>query len=811
MFDTFSTKTKFETAFKNRLIEKYGLTVKESHITERYDVLGELVRDYAGINWRHTRSSVMKKEEKQLIYFSMEFLMGRLLVNNMQNLGIYDVCKAGLADLDIDINELEEEESDEGLGNGGLGRLAACFLDSIASLGYPGHGNTLRYEYGFFRQKFVNGKQTELPDQWLTNGNVWEVRKPKHAVEVKFYGRPETYIKTDGNFAVRLVDALCVQAMPYDISVVGYHNKLANTLRLWSAEPSSNNLPGNMSFEDYLTEIKMICHSLYPDDSTENGKLLRLKQEYFLVSSGLQSVLRSYFAHNGTLEGFADKYVFQLNDTHPILAIPEMLRLMMDDYGYGWEFAWGQIQKCIAYTNHTILAEALEKWPTFYIQRLLPRIYMIIEEINRRFNIYLSEKGVSDNEKRDVAIIKDGQVYMANMAIYACYSINGVAAIHTRILETNTFSSFFKLFPQKFNNKTNGITHRRWFLYSNPKLSSFVTNKIGEDWILHSEKLTDFDKFADDKTVQDRVLKIKHENKRSFAEFVKKTYAIDIDPSSIFDVQVKRLHAYKRQLMNVFHIMYLYSKIKEDSNFEMIPTTFIFGAKAAPSYVFAKSVIELINAVASYVNNDPQVSKFMKVVFIENYGVSLAEKIIPAADVSEQISTAGYEASGTSNMKFMMNGAITLGTLDGANIEIVEKAGKKNAIIFGLTAAEVANYENTGTYNPWDLYNTDPVINRVVNMLFNGPWSQDNQERFKVIFDELMQRNDQYFLLKDFRSYCEAHEQVQKLYARKYEWAKACIHNIANSGYFSSDRTIEQYVHDIWHLKKLEADDSEVK
>ncbi|MEG0977747.1 MAG: glycogen/starch/alpha-glucan phosphorylase [Bacilli bacterium] len=807
MFDTFKTKEKFEEAFKNRLIEKYGLTVKESHISERYDVLGELVRDYAGINWRHTRSSIVQSEKKQLIYFSMEFLMGRLLVNNMQNLGIYEVCKNGLADLDIDINELEDEESDEGLGNGGLGRLAACFLDSIASLGYPGHGNCLRYEYGFFRQKFVDGKQTELPDQWLTNGNVWEVRKPKHAVEVQFYGRPETYIRPDGSFAVRLVDSLSVQAMPYDISVVGYHNKLANTLRLWSSEPSSNNLPTNMSFEDYLSEIKMICHSLYPDDSNEAGKLLRLKQEYFLVSSGLQSAIRSYYGVHGNLEGFAEKYVFQLNDTHPILAIPEMMRIMMDGYGCGWDFAWEQVTKSIAYTNHTILAEALEKWPTFQLQRLLPRIYMIIEEINRRFNIFLSEKKVDDNSKRDMAIIKDGQVYMANMAIYAGFSINGVAAIHTRILETTTFSSFYKIFPRKFNNKTNGITHRRWFLYSNPKLSSFVTDKIGDEWILNSEKLVDFDKFADNAVVQNRVLRIKHENKRNFAEFVKNTYGIEIDPSSIFDVQVKRLHAYKRQLMNILHIMYLYNKIKENPNFEMIPTTFIFGAKAAPSYLFAKKVIELINSVASYVNNDPEVSKFIKIVFVENYGVSLAEKIIPAADVSEQISTAGYEASGTSNMKFMMNGAITLGTMDGANIEIVEKAGKENAIIFGLTAKEVETYENTGTYNPWDLYNTDPVINKVVNSLFNGPWAQDNQERFKIIFDELMSRNDQFFLLKDFHGYVEAHEKVQALYANKSAWAKACIHNIANSGYFSSDRTIEQYVKDIWHLEKLEAKD----
>ena len=799
----FKNKDEFMQTFTERLAEKYGVSVEESHITERYDILGEMVRDYAGIDWRASKSKIAKEDKKQLIYFSLEFLMGKTMYSNMQNLGIFDICKSGLEQLGINIEDLLNQEPDAGLGNGGLGRLAACFMDSIASLGYPGHGNTLRYEFGFFRQKFVDGKQTELPDQWLSNGNVWEVRKPKHAVEVQFYGRTEMYLKPDGNYAVRLVDTLAVKAMPYDVTIPGYRNGVANTLRLWSSEPSDCNLPTDMSFEDYLSEIKPICHVLYPDDSTEEGKILRLKQEYFLVSAGLQSVMRSYYRTHGGLEGFSDKFVFQLNDTHPILSIPEILRLMMDVYGYGWDFAWNAVTHSIAYTNHTILAEALEKWPVSQLQKLLPRIYMIIEEINRRFNIVLNEKKVSEADKHDMAIIKDGQVYMANMALYSCFSINGVAELHTEILKKNTFKAFYNLYPEKFSNKTNGITHRRWFMYSNPKLSSYVSEKIGNEWIKSPEKLKDFAKFADDKLVQNRVMRIKHDNKRLFSEFVNANYGIDIDSNSIFDVQVKRLHAYKRQLMNIFYVMYVYQKLKDDPAFKITPTTFIFGAKAAPSYLFAKKVIELINTVGCYVNNDPYVSKFIKVVFVENYCVSLAEKIIPATDVSEQISTAGYEASGTGNMKFMMNGAITLGTLDGANVEIVELAGKENEVIFGLNANEVKELEDNGTYNPWDLYNNDQTINTVLNMLFNGPWAVDNHDRFKLIFDELMSRNDQYFVLKDFKAYIEAHKKIEELYLDKEKWAHACIMNIANSGHFSSDRTIQEYINDIWHLEQL--------
>lgn len=804
----FRNKEEFKKEFVEGLAEKYGVNIEDADITEKFDVLGSLVKNYAGMRWRSTRTNIANNHKKQLIYFSLEFLMGRLLVNNMQNLGIYEICRDGLKDLGIDINTLEDFEADAGLGNGGLGRLAACFLDSIASLGYPGHGNTLRYQYGFFKQRFIDGKQYELPDLWLENGNVWEVRKPKHSVEVMFYGRPETYLKADGSYALKTVDALYVRAMPYDMSVVGYHNNVGNTLRLWSAEPSVYNLPLNMKFEDYLEEINEICRNLYPDDSTDHGRLLRLKQEYFLVSAGLQSCMRSHFRKYKTFDNFYKFYVFQLNDTHPILLIPELMRLLMDDYGYGWDDAWNQVTKCVAYTNHTILAEALEKWPIYFMQRLLPRIYLIIEEINRRFNIFLNEKGIDDSQRRDMQIIKDNQVYMANMAIYACYSINGVAKIHTDILKKDTFSSFYKIFPEKFNNKTNGITHRRWFLYANQRLANYVSELIGNKWIKDWQEFSKLNQFENNEDVLERIGHIKYENKLQFANFVKSTYKIDINPLSIYDTQIKRLHAYKRQLMNIFRVMYFYDKLKNDVNFEMYPTTFIFGAKAAPSYYFAKKVIELINCVADVVNNDPDIKGKIKVVFVENYGVTLAEKIIPASDVSEQISTAGYEASGTSNMKFMMNGAVTLGTLDGANIEIAKNAGEENEVIFGLTETEVKKFQSEGSYSAWDIYNSDHVINNTVNLLFNGPWARDDRDKFKSIFDELMNKNDEYFVLKDLKDYISATLKLQKLYQDKLKWNKMCLKNVANSGSFSSDRTIQEYVEDIWHLDKIDSDEN---
>lgn len=800
----FQNKEVFKNEFEKRLAVIYGNNVQTSDITERFNILGGMVRDYASPDWRSTRDAIQKNEQRQLIYFSMEFLIGRLLVNNMMNLGIYQVAKEGLEELGLNIHELEETESDAGLGNGGLGRLAACFLDSIASLGYPGSGNCIRYEYGFFKQKITQGHQTEVPDQWLSNGNVWEIRKPKHAVEVKFYGRAETYQDEDGRVRSRTVDAVCVKAVPYDVSVVGYHNHVANTLRLWSAEPSEENIPQNQKFSDYLTTLRELCHGLYPDDSTEHGKILRLRQQYFLVSAGLQSAIRGHLRQYGTLDNFADKYVFQLNDTHPILAIPELMRLLMDEYHYGWDDAWKQVQKCMAYTNHTIMAEALERWPVHYVQQLIPRCYMIIEEINRRFQIFLSAKGFSDDRRRNVSIIKEGMIHMTNLAIYACYSINGVAALHTKILEENTFRDFYELFPEKFNNKTNGVTHRRWFLYANPRLAEEVTNKIGETWILHPEHLEDLMAHVDDEDLQGKFLEIKQENKEKLALFIKEHYDIDVDSHSIFDVQIKRLHAYKRQLMNVFHIMSLYFKMKENPAYRITPHTFIFGAKAAPSYAYAKKIIELILDVARVVNNDPEISPYMKVVFMENYGVSLAELIIPAADISEQISTAGKEASGTSNMKFMMNGAITLGTLDGANVEIAERVGDDNCVIFGLKDYEVNQLRWTGTYNPWDMYNSNPMIKRVMDSLLTGEWAEDDKDKYRMIFDEIMYRSDEYFILKDVEAYSEAFNRIVTMYSDRMSWAKKCLINIAKSGYFSSDRTIEQYAKEIWHIEKIE-------
>ena len=799
----FENKAAFKKAFTERMLERYGVSVSDSHISERYAILGEMVRDYANVDWGHTRNKSIKRDQKTLIYFSMEFLIGRLLVNNMQNMGIYEVAKEGLKDMGMNIHELEEQETDAGLGNGGLGRLAACFLDSIASLGYLGHGNCIRYQYGFFRQRIIDGKQKEFPDQWLTNGNVWEIRRPKYEVEVSFYGNPETYLKPDGTYAIRTANALIVRAVPYDIPVVGYRNHVTNSLRLWNAEPTAHHLPKDISFENYLHALEELCHGLYPDDSTENGRILRLRQQYFLVSSGIQCTLKSYYKHHGTLKGIHEHYVFQLNDTHPILAIPEMMRVMMDEYGMGWDESWEEVSQSMAYTNHTVMAEALEKWPVNYVQTLIPRCYMIIEEINRRFNIEMTARGVNDGERYAMNIIKDGQIHMTNLAIYTCFSVNGVAALHTEILKAVTFRDFYHYMPEKFNNKTNGVTHRRWLMNSNPELAKLITSKIGDSWYLDMEKIKGFEKYKDDKEVLKVLGKIKLDNKKALAKYIKESLDIDIDVNSIFDVQIKRLHAYKRQLLNIFHIIYLYQRMKSDPSFRIYPHTYIFGAKAAPSYAYAKKIIELIVAVANVINADEEINKYLKVVFVENYSVSLAELIIPAADVSEQISTAGKEASGTSNMKFMMNGAITLGTMDGANIEIVECAGKDNEVIFGLTNEEVEQLNREGTYNPWDLYNSDFRIKNILDSLLSGEWTNYRPDRFRVIFDEIMNNRDNYFILKDFDSYVKAQEKISELYQNKSKWQRMCLMNIANSGKFTSDRTIQQYAKEIWNLKKV--------
>ena len=798
----FENKQTFKEEYARRLLETYGVTVENSHITERYAILGEMVRDYANVDWGRTHDKTIKKQ-RTLIYFSMEFLIGRLLVNNMQNMGIYEVVKDGLADFGINIHELEEEESDAGLGNGGLGRLAACFLDSIASLGYVGHGNCIRYGYGFFRQRIVKGKQVELPDQWLTNGNAWEIRKPKYAVEVKFYGNPETYLKPDGSYGIRTAHTVNVRAVPYDVPVVGYRNHVTNTLRLWNAEPSSHHLPKNMTFKEYCNALEELTHGLYPDDSTEEGRILRLRQQYFLVSAGLQSTLASYYRHHGTLQGINEQYVFQLNDTHPILAIPEMMRIMLDEYEMEWDDAWYEVTHSMAFTNHTVMPEALEKWPVRYVQNLIPRVFMIIEEINRRFNIEMNTNNVPEMARYQMNIIKDGQIHMCNLAIYTCFSVNGVAALHTEILKSITFKDFYNYMPEKFNNKTNGVTHRRWLVYANPKLAKLISSKIGEDWITNMDLIKGFEKYADDEKVLKELDNIKHENKVALAKYIKEHNNIDVDVNSIFDVQIKRLHAYKRQLLNIFHIIYLYQRMKEDPTFRIYPHTYIFGAKAAPSYTYAKKIIELILAVAEVINNDEEISKYLKVVFIENYGVTLAELIIPAADVSEQISTAGKEASGTSNMKLMMNGAVTFGTMDGANIEIVERGGLENNVIFGLTAEQVEAHYNNHDYNPWDVYNNDFRVKNVLDSLFNGEWSGFRHDRFTMIFDEIMNKRDEYFILADFDSYVKAQEKVQELYQDRKHWNKMCLINIANSSFFTSDRTIRSYAKEIWRLEEV--------
>ena len=798
----FENKQTFKEEYARRLLETYGVTVENSHITERYAILGEMVRDYANVDWGRTHDKTIKKQ-RTLIYFSMEFLIGRLLVNNMQNMGIYEVVKDGLADFGINIHELEEEESDAGLGNGGLGRLAACFLDSIASLGYVGHGNCIRYGYGFFRQRIVKGKQVDLPDQWLTNGNAWEIRKPKYAVEVKFYGNPETYLKPDGSYGIRTAHTVNVRAVPYDVPVVGYRNHVTNTLRLWNAEPSSHHLPKNMTFKEYCNALEELTHGLYPDDSTEEGRILRLRQQYFLVSAGLQSTLASYYRHHGTLKGINEQYVFQLNDTHPILAIPEMMRIMLDEYEMEWDDAWYEVTHSMAFTNHTVMPEALEKWPVRYVQNLIPRVFMIIEEINRRFNIEMNTNNVPEMARYQMNIIKDGQIHMCNLAIYTCFSVNGVAALHTEILKSITFKDFYNYMPEKFNNKTNGVTHRRWLVYANPKLAKLISSKIGEDWITNMDLIKGFEKYADDEKVLKELDNIKHENKVALAKYIKEHNNIDVDVNSIFDVQIKRLHAYKRQLLNIFHIIYLYQRMKEDPTFRIYPHTYIFGAKAAPSYTYAKKIIELILAVAEVINNDEEISKYLKVVFIENYGVTLAELIIPAADVSEQISTAGKEASGTSNMKLMMNGAVTFGTMDGANIEIVERGGLENNVIFGLTAEQVEAHYNNHDYNPWDVYNNDFRVKNVLDSLFNGEWSGFRHDRFTMIFDEIMNKRDEYFILADFDSYVKAQEKVQELYQDRKHWNKMCLINIANSSFFTSDRTIRSYAKEIWRLEEV--------
>ena len=801
MANEFKNKNEFKEEFQRRIRERGGRSVEQAHSTEKYMILGEMVRDYASIHWNASKNVVSEKQEKQMYYFSMEFLMGRLLTNNLMNLGIYEIAKEGLAELGQDINELEDLESDAGLGNGGLGRLAACFLDSLASLNLAGHGNCIRYEYGLFKQKIVNNEQVEVPDQWLSLGNVWEVRKPKHAVNVNFGGHVDMWMGEDGKAIVNHVPSLIVRAVPYDMPIVGQNTNLTNTLRLWSAEVADDACDAS-SLNEYVNEVREICRNVYPDDSTEHGKILRLKQQYFFVAAGLNNIIESHMSTYHTLDNFSEKVAIQLNDTHPVLCIPELMRILMDDYKYDWDQAWDITKNTMAYTNHTVLSEALEKWPIQYVQDLLPRVFMIIEEIDRRFKYEVSHDMGRSDLMNECCVLKDGQVHMANLAIIGSHSVNGVAALHTKILKEDVMKNFHDIYPNKFNNKTNGITHRRWLLYSNPQLSNLLEKTIGPDFKATPERLQDLMKYVDDKDLQKEFMDVKMERKKILAAYIKDTLHIDIDVNSIFDVQAKRLHAYKRQLLNVMNIIDLYFRMKQDPSFRIYPRTFIFAAKAAPSYTFAKEVIKLIHYVADKVNNDSDVSPYMKVVFIPNYGVSIAEILMNAADVSEQISTAGKEASGTGNMKFMMNGAITLGTMDGANVEIVEKVGYDHAEIFGLRADDVALVKHENTYDVWRKYNENANIQKVVNSFVDSTFSNDPKD-FKQIYNELMFKNDEYLLLADFEAYSHAQKNIEERYRNKEEWAKTCLINIAQSGYFSSDRTIKQYADEIWNIEPV--------
>ena len=796
----FSDKQKFLENFDDFMHIEFGKDMAESDMIEKYIVLSKMLRTYMLDDWRDTKYNVRSKNGKQVYYFSLEFLLGRMLKNNLKSLGVYDTVKSGLADMNIDINDIEDLETDAGLGNGGLGRLAACFMDSLATLDYPGSGNTIRYKNGLFKQFIVNNEQIEVPDQWLRLENPWEVRKANKTVDVRFYGYVEVTRNEKGDLVFHRKDTEHVLAVPYDMTIAGYNTTTTNTLRMWSAEPSDD-LPVGRDYKKYLRDVDDICLNLYPDDSTEEGRILRIKQEYFFVAAGLQSIINDHLKIYGTLDNFADKVVIQLNDTHPALAIPELMRIFMDSYEMSWNKAWSIVTKTFAYTNHTVMQEALEKWPVDYINRLLPRIYMIIETVDQKFVEELKQMGRDHNFIESVRIVSGGSVRMANLSIIGAYSVNGVAKIHTDIIKTQTFRDYYDIWPNKFNNKTNGITPRRWLMYSNAQLCGLIEKYIGKDFYKDFNKIEDLMKYVDDEKLQDEFLEIKQVKKQQLAYWLKKNEGIEVDPDSIYDSIAKRLHAYKRQLLDILYVMSLYFRIKEDPNFRMRKTTFFFAAKAASSYYFAKKVIKLINCVAQKVNNDPDVNKYINVIFIPNYRVTVSEKLIPATDVSEQISTAGKEASGTGNMKFMMNGAVTLGTLDGANVEIREIVGEDNCVIFGLHEDEVYNLKKNG-YRPYEYYEHNPVLHRVIDSLTDGTWSDDRND-FKDISDEFLIRNDEYMVLADFDAYSKAHDKVYEYYEDKHAWAKKCLINIAKSAYFSSDRTIEEYVQDIWHINKI--------
>ena len=809
-------KEVFIESVKSNLKTLYRQTLVDATKQQVFQAVSYAVKDTIIDNWMETQKVYEEEDPKMVYYMSMEFLMGRALGNNMINLTEYKEVKEALEELGFDLNVIEDQEPDAALGNGGLGRLAACFLDSLATLGYAAYGCGIRYRYGMFKQKIENGYQVEVPDNWLKDGNPFELRRPEYAKEVKFGG----YIRVEYDEATKRNKFIqegyqSVRAIPFDIPIVGYNNNVVNTLRVWDAEAINDFQLDSFDKGDYQKAVEQenlarnIVEVLYPNDNHYAGKELRLKQQYFFISASVQAAVAKYKKNHSDIRKFYEKATFQLNDTHPTVAVAELMRILLDEEGLEWDEAWEVTTKTCAYTNHTIMAEALEKWPFELFSRLLPRIYQIIEEINRRFVEEIQKKYPGNQEKiRKMAIIYDGQVKMAHLAICAGYSVNGVAALHTEILKNQELKDFYEMMPEKFNNKTNGITQRRFLLHANPLLADWVTEHIGDEWITDLAQISKLKVYVDDEKAQQEFMNIKYQNKLRLAKYIREHNGIDVDPRSIFDVQVKRLHEYKRQLLNILHVMYLYNKIKDHPEMPFYPRTFIFGAKAAAGYRRAKLTIKLINSVADVINNDKSINGKLKVVFIEDYRVSNAEWIFAAADVSEQISTASKEASGTGNMKFMLNGAPTLGTMDGANVEIVQEVGEENAFIFGLSAQEVINYENNGGYNPMDYFNNDQDIRRVLMQLINGEYAPDDPERFRDIYDSLLNTNssdraDTYFILADFKSYAEAQERVEKAYRDETGWARMAMMNTACSGKFTSDRTIQQYVDEIWHLDKV--------
>ena len=815
MIDKQFEKEEFKKSVKENVKFLYRKTLEEATQEQIFQAVSYTVKDVIIDNWLKSQKAYEKQDPKIVYYMSMEFLMGRALGNNLINLGAYGEVREALEELGLDINCIEDQEPDPALGNGGLGRLAACFLDSLATLNYCAYGCGIRYRYGMFKQEIRDGYQVEAPDNWLKNGYPFELRRPEYAKEVHFGGYVRVEwdpVKNENKFIHEGYQA--VKAVPYDMPITGYNNDVVNTLRIWDAEPIVDFNLDSFDKGDYHNAVEQenlartIVEVLYPNDNHMAGKELRLKQQYFFVSASLQAAIAKYKKTHDDITKLHEKVVFQMNDTHPTVAVAELMRILIDEEGLGWDQAWDITTKCCAYTNHTIMSEALEKWPIELFSRLLPRVYQIIEEINRRFILEIQQKYPGNFEKiKKMAIIYDGQVKMAHLAIVAGYSVLGVARLHTEILKNQELKDFYEMMPEKFNNKTNGITQRRFLAHGNPLLADWVTDKIGPDWITDLSQLSKLKVYADDEKALQEFMTIKFKNKERLAKYILEHNGVEVDPHSIFDIQVKRLHEYKRQLLNILHVIYLYNQIKAHPEMDFYPRTFIFGAKASAAYARAKKIIKLINCVADVVNNDASINGKLKVVFIENYRVSNAEIIFAAADVSEQISTASKEASGTGNMKFMLNGAPTLGTMDGANVEIVQEVGEENAFIFGMSSDQIINYENNGGYDPDFIYNTDPEIRQVLMQLINGTFSSDT-EMFRDIYNSLldkrnMPRPDQYFILGDFRSYAEAQKRVEEAYKDEKRWAKMALLNTACSGKFTSDRTIQEYVDDIWHLDKV--------